>query len=142
MKSLLSFGMVVLLVCSSFSAYGGAGPNPTATIGPVDVLSDTMGVNFDRYFQQVLHDIRLNWHNNIPESAKAPIMKKGKLTIRFAILKNGKIARMKLVARSGDFAFDHGAWAGITNSNPFPPLPSAFPGEYLELRMTFCYNAD
>jgi TonB family protein len=142
MKSLLSFGMVVLLVCSSFPAYGGSGPKPTATIGPVDVLSDTMGVDFAPYLQHVLHDVRLNWYSNIPESAKAPIMKKGKLTIQFAILKNGKVARMKLVANSGDFAFDHGAWAGITASNPFPPLPSAFSGEYLGLRMTFFYNAD
>ena len=142
MKSLLSFGIVLLIVGSSFPSYGGTGPKPTATIGPVDVLSDTMGVDFAPYVQRVLHDVRLNWYNNIPESAKAPIMKKGKLTIQFAILKNGKIARMKSVVRSGDFAFDHGAWAGITASNPFLPLPSAFPGEYLELRMTFCYNPD
>jgi TonB family protein len=69
-------------------------------------------------------------------------MKKGKLTIQFSILKNGKVARLKLVASSGDFAFDHAAWAGITVSSPFPPFPSAFPGESLGLRMTFFYNAD
>jgi TonB family protein len=142
MKSLLRLGIVLLVVCSPFPSYGGTGPKPTATIGPVDVLSDTMGVDFAPYLQRVLRDVRLNWYNIIPESAKAPIMKKGKLTIQFAILKTGKIARLKLVANSGDFAFDHAAWAGITASSPFPPLPSAFSGEYLVLRMTFFYNAD
>jgi TonB family protein len=69
-------------------------------------------------------------------------MKKAKLTIQFAILKNGKVARMKLVSNSGDFAFDHAAWTGITSSNPFPALPSEFSGQDIELRMTFLYNPD
>jgi TonB family protein len=50
------------------------------------------------------------------------MMKKGEVGIEFAILKNGNVAGMKLVS-SGDVALDRGAWAGITASNPFPPLP-------------------
>jgi TonB family protein len=144
MKSLVSFGIAVLLVCALLFhpvAWAWA-QKATATIAPPEVLSDTLGVDFTPYLQRVLHDVRLNWYSNIPESAKAPIMKKGKVTIQFAILKNGKIARMKLVANSGNFAFDHGAWTGISASNPFPPLPSEFSGEYLGLRMTFFYNPD
>jgi TonB family protein len=123
--------------------YGlGLGGRPTAAMGPLEVLSDTMGVDFGPYLQRVLHDVKVNWYNLIPESARAPIMKKGKVTIEFAILKNGSVAGMKLVSTSGDVALDRGAWGGITSSNPFPPLPSEFGGQYLALRFAFYYNPD
>ena len=123
--------------------YGlGLGRKPTAAMGPLEVLSDTMGVDFGPYLQRVLHDVRMNWYNLIPESARAPLMKKGKVTIEFAILKNGTVAGMKLISTSGDVALDRGAWGGITGSNPFPPLPSEFGGQYLGLRFAFYYNPD
>jgi len=123
--------------------YGlGLGGKPTAAMGPLEVLSDTMGVDFGPYLQRVLHDVKVNWYNLIPESAKAPIMKKGKVTIEFAILKNGTVAGMRLVSTSGDVALDRGAWGGITGSNPFPPLPNEFGGQYLALRFAFYYNPD
>lgn len=123
--------------------YGlGVGRKPTAAMGPLDVLTDTMGVDFGPYLQRVLHDVKMNWYNLIPESAKAPIMKKGKVSIEFAIMKDGSVAGMKLDSSSGDVALDRGAWGGITASNPFPPLPQEFGGQYLALRFHFYYNPD
>lgn len=123
--------------------YGlGIGARPTAAMGPMDVLTDTMGVDFGPYLQRVLHDVKMNWYNLIPESARAPIMKKGKVSIEFAIMKDGSVAGMKLIATSGDVALDRGAWGGITASNPFPPLPGEFGGQYLALRFHFYYNPD
>jgi len=120
--------------------YGlGLGKKPTAKMGPLDVLSDTMGVDFGPYLQRVLHDVRMNWYNVIPESAS---MKKGKVTIEFAILKNGTVAGMRYVSSSGDVALDRAAYGGITGSNPFQPLPSEFGGQYLALRFAFYYNPD
>jgi TonB family protein len=69
-------------------------------------------------------------------------MKKGKLQIEFAITKDGKVADMRLTAGSGDIALDRAAWAGISASNPFPPLPTDFTGPYLALRFRFYYNPD
>jgi len=111
-----------------------------AAYGGLEVLSDTMGVDFGPYLERVLHDVKINWYNLIPESAKAPILKKGNVGIEFAILKDGSVAGMKLVYSSGDVALDRGAWGGITASNPFPPLPSEFGGQYLALRFKFLYN--
>ena len=123
--------------------YGlGTGAKPTAAMGPLDILTDTMGVDFGPYLQRVLHDVKMNWYNLIPESARAPIMKKGKVSIEFAIMKDGSVAGMKLIATSGDVALDRGAWGGITASNPFPPLPNEFGGQYLALRFHFFYNPD
>jgi TonB family protein len=69
-------------------------------------------------------------------------MKQGKVAIEFAILKDGKVAGMALAGSSGDVSLDRAAWGGITNSNPFPPLPAEFRGQYLALRFRFYYNPD
>jgi TonB family protein len=106
-------------------------------VGGLEVLSDTMGVDFGPYLQRVLHDVKQNWINAIPESAQ---MKHGNLIIEFAITKDGRVAGMKLIATSGDVPLDRAAWAGITGSDPFPPLPSDFGGQYLALRFRFFYN--
>jgi len=106
-------------------------------VGNLEILSDTMGVDFGPYLQRVLHDVRQNWYTAIPESAQ---MKHGNLIIEFAITKDGQVAGMKLVATSGDVPLDRAAWAGITASDPFPALPSEFGGQYLALRFRFYYN--
>jgi TonB family protein len=106
-------------------------------VGNLEILSDTMGVDFGPYLQRVLHDVRQNWYIAIPPSAE---MKHGNLVIEFAITKDGKVAGMKLVQPSGDVPLDRAAWAGIVASNPFPPLPTEFGGQYLALRFRFFYN--
>src|SRR5205085_592827 len=109
--------------------YGlGQGRQATKAVGELDVLSDTMGVDFGPYLSRVLHDVRQNWYNLIPEVARAPLMKRGKVSIEFAILKDGRVAGMRLAAGSGDVALDRAAWGGVTASNPFPPLPGEFSG--------------
>jgi len=119
----------------------GVGPGGSArTLGNLEVLSDTQGVDFGPYLSRVLDAVRRNWYTLIPEEARAPLMKRGKLAIEFVILQDGKIAGMKLVAPSGDVSLDRAAWGGITGSNPFAPLPGEFHGPYLALRFRFYYN--
>jgi TonB family protein len=123
--------------------YGpGQGRKPTAAMGPLDVLSDTMGVDFGPYLTRLMHDVKSNWYTQIPQSARGPNPKQGILTIEFAVLKDGKVAGMRYVTSSGDVALDRAAYGGITASNPFEPLPTEFGGQFLALRFTFCYNTD
>jgi TonB family protein len=130
--------------------YGGAGGDYGLGTGSprggiksnLDILSDTMGVDFGPYLSRVLHDVRLNWYNLIPEIARAPMMKKGKVSIQFIIRKDGAVDRMWLATGSGDVALDRAAWGGITGSNPFPPLPAEFRGPFLALQFHFYYNPD
>jgi TonB family protein len=123
--------------------YGlGQGRQGGEAIGPLEVLSDTMGVDFGPYLARVLHDVRENWYRIIPESARAPLMKKGKVSIQFAILKDGQVAGMQIIGSSGDVALDRAAYGGISASKPFPPLPNEFGGPYLALRFHFYYNPD
>jgi TonB family protein len=119
----------------------GLGRNsPSKVRSDIDILSDTMGVDFGPYLSRIVEDIRQHWYNVMPESVYPPLLKKGKLTIEFAIMKDGSIAGMRRVDSSGDIALDRAAWGGISGANPFPPLPSEFHGNYLALRIRFGYN--
>jgi TonB family protein len=122
------------------SVYGSGGTDRNARMGPFDVLSDTQGVDFGPYLSRVLQSIKNNWYNLIPEEARSPMMKHGKVAIRFLITPNGKVAGMFVEAPSGDIPLDRAAYGGITASDPFSPLPHEFHGPYLALRITFFYN--
>jgi TonB family protein len=106
----------------------------------VEVLSDTMGVDFAPYLRRILSDIRRTWVPLIPEEARPPLNKQGETLIRFTILPDGRIGEMHLEASTHDQAIDRAAWGGITGVGQFPPLPSNFKGPNLELRIAFLVN--
>ena len=120
--------------------YGSGRGGSARTAGNLEVLSDTQGVDFGPYLSRVLQAVRMNWYNIIPEAARPPLLERGKVSIEFAILPDGKVAGMKIISPSGDVSLDRAAWGGITASNPFSPLPSEFHGPYLALRFHFYYN--
>jgi len=125
----------------SDAGYGTTRGAPSSSVkSDMDILSDTMGVDFGPYLSRVLHDVRINWYNLIPEVARPPIMKRGKVSIEFVIEKDGRVAGMRINSPSGDVSLDRAAWGGISGSNPFPPLPGEFRGPYLQLRFHFYYN--
>jgi TonB family protein len=107
-----------------------------------EILTDTMGVDFGPYLARITQVVRANWMTALPPSVYPPILKQGKLSIEFVILKDGKVSGMTLHTTSGDVALDRAAWASITASNPFPPLPKEFPGQILGLRFYYFYNLD
>src|SRR5580704_3277337 len=104
---------------------------------PIEVLTDTMGVDFNPYLDPLLKTVRQHWYELIPISAGT---KRGKVVLEFAVLKDGSVAGLKVVGSSGDIALDRPAYGSITGSNPFPPLPPEFNGPYLRLRFSFYYN--
>ncbi len=120
--------------------YGAPNGGGTQVGSGLDVLSDTQGVDFGPYLSRIVAVVRMNWYNLIPEEARPPMLKKGKVAIEFMILPDGKVAGMRLMGPSGDVALDRAAWGGITASNPFSPLPSEFHGPFLALRFSFYYN--
>jgi len=124
------------------SGDGGQGMNPQhpGINGAVDVLSDTMGWDYGPYIQRVIADTKRAWYPIIPESARPPLDKQGRVMIRFKILPDGTVTDMVLEGPSGDVSLDRAAWAGITGAAPYEPIPRAFKGPFLELRFYFLYN--
>jgi TonB family protein len=74
----------------------------------------------------------------MPESAK--LGRRGRVIIQFSIAKDGRVPKLVIVGHSGTDALDRAAVAGISASNPFPPLPSEFAGGQVRLQFTFAYN--
>src|SRR5208283_689508 len=76
--------------------YGAGQGGPARTLGNLEVLSDTQGVDFGPYLSRVVDAVRRNWYTIIPEAARAPLLKRGKVAIEFAILPDGKVAGMRI----------------------------------------------
>ena len=108
----------------------------------VDILSDTEGVDFSPYVKDVVQATYKVWIPIIPESARPPLDKQGRVGIRFKIYPDGSVHEMILEFPSGDVKLDRAAWGGITGASPYPPLPKEFRGPFLELRLGFYYNLD
>jgi len=107
--------------------------------GP-DILSDTMGFDFNPYLQEIFRTVNRNWRVLMPASVYPPILKKGMVFIEFSIMKDGSIQGMKVMGPPTDVALVRAAWGSITNSAPFPPLSGDFKGQYLQVRFKYFYN--
>jgi TonB family protein len=104
----------------------------------LELLSDPMGVDFKPYLIRVLAAVRRNWFAVMPESARMGM--RGRTTIQFAIAKNGSVPKLVIHFPSGSEHLDRAAVAGISASNPFPPLPAEFQGNQIRLQLVFAYN--
>jgi len=121
----------------------GSGLRPkAATQGNLEILSDTLGVDFGPYLSRLKLTVQEHWYAIMPQSAMPPEMKKGVVVVEFAILKDGRVAGLRIVRPSGDVALDRAAYGGITYSDPLPRLPANFTGDYLLLRASFYYNPE
>jgi len=113
-------------------------PSPGRTGSSLELLSDPMGVDFRPYLIRILSAVRRNWLAVIPESAK--LGRRGKVVIQFAIHPDGSVPKLVIAMPSGTAALDRAAVAGISASNPFPPLPAEFRGSEIRLQFNFLYN--
>jgi TonB family protein len=119
---------------------GGPGRVGNAMRSDVEIMSDTMGVDFAPYIQRMLQSVRTNWYPLIPESVN--LGQKGTVVIEFVIGKDGTVTGMRLRTPSGSVPLDRAAWGGIRGSNPFAPLPADFKGEFIAIAIKFMYNPD
>ena len=106
----------------------------------VDILSDTQGVDFRDYINRLLAALKRNWEAVMPESAR--MGERGVVYTTFSINPDGSVSAPDptLERTSGREPLDNAAMAAIHASNPFEPLPKAFHGPNLRLRIAFLYN--
>ncbi|MBV9504179.1 MAG: TonB family protein [Acidobacteriia bacterium] len=113
-------------------------PTPGVQGSNLELLSDPQGVDFRPYLMQVLAAVRRNWLAVIPESAK--LGRRGRVGVQFSISRTGSVPKLVIVTNSGTDALDRAAVAGISASNPFPPLPTEYKGDRVVLQFNFAYN--
>ena len=104
----------------------------------LELLSDPLGVDFRPYLISVLAAVRHNWFNILPEGAR--MGQRGRTVVQFSIAKDGSVPKLVIHFPSGTESLDRAAVAGISASNPFPPLPSEYKGAVLRLQLVFSYN--
>ncbi|MBI3896011.1 MAG: TonB family protein [Acidobacteria bacterium] len=111
---------------------------PGLNIPGPQILSDTMGVDFQPYLLRIYLLVRRNWYSVIPEIAR--LGKQGRVVLQFSIFRDGTVPDLTLMAGSGTTSLDSAALASIRLSNPFPALPPEFPGDHILLRFVYLYN--
>jgi TonB family protein len=120
--------------------YGGINspPSPGVQGAGLELMSDPMGVDFRAYLIQILAVVRRNWMAVMPESVHMGL--RGKVALQLAIVRDGTVAKLVPAERSGSRALDEAAIAGVSASNPLPPLPPEFKGERIVVQFNFVYN--
>ena len=110
----------------------------------IEILSDTLGVDFGPYIKRLLRILYNSWVPLIPEETRPPLNKEGDTLIRFRINPDGSLSYMHLDGSSHDDAINRAAWGSVTGVGQFPPLPKDFTGANLDLRVHFVisHNAE
>lgn len=125
---------------SSGSPGGGPGQGQGSLGNGYEILTPTEGVDFSDYMHRVLETIQRNWYAVMPQSVQ--LGERGKVLLRFRINSNGSVPRddPSNDMSSGKEPLDRAAISSIRSSNPFEPLPSAFHGPFIEIRIIYLYN--
>jgi TonB family protein len=105
----------------------------------VELQSDPQGIDFRPYLAQILAIVRANWRHVIPESARMGQLR-GRTVIEFIVNRDGSIPKLVTAESSGSEPLDRAAVAGLSMSNPLPPLPAGFKGFQVRLAFSFAYN--
>lgn len=137
-------GVPQVVVSDLGEGLGGVGPGldvspkPGAVGSSLELLSDPRGVDFKPYLVQVLASVKRNWLAVLPESVR--MGRRGRVVVQFVINRDGSVPKLVIATPSGADALDRAAVAGISATNPFPPLPDEFRGDQVRLQFVFLYN--
>ena len=97
---------------------------------------DTVGYDWGAYAAEMIRKIKRNW--DVPALARYGV--KGRITIRFYILKDGQVEAETVLSGSGHPPFDNAAFQAIARSSAFRPLPSDLGHDREGVTVTFFYN--
>ena len=97
---------------------------------------DTVGYDWGAYAAEMIRKIKRNW--DVPALARYGV--KGRITIRFFILKDGRVEAESVLSASGHPPFDNAAFQAIARSSAFRPLPDDLGHDREGVTVTFFYN--
>ena len=103
-----------------------------------DVISlNTKSYKYISYFTHIKRKIELVWE--YPRAA-AEMGQEGSLTLRFTILKDGRLAGVWLIQSSGYRLLDQEAMRAVREAAPFNPIPDRLKKDHLNIMATFTYT--
>ncbi len=97
---------------------------------------DTQGYDWGAYAAEMLRKIKRNW--DVPTLARYGV--KGRLAIRFYIMKDGTVDAERIIFSSQKPPYDNAAFQAIARSSRFRPLPDDLGKEREGVTITFFYN--
>ncbi|MFI5180424.1 MAG: TonB family protein [Thermoanaerobaculia bacterium] len=97
---------------------------------------DTQGYDWGAYAAEMLRKIKRNW--DVPSLAHYGV--KGRLVIRFFILKDGTVDLERILLSSQKPPYDNAAFQAIARSSRFRPLPDDLGKDREGVTITFFYN--
>jgi TonB family protein len=130
--------VIAFLIVFSLTTPSVTAQEPSLLHKPVTILTPTGGVDFNPYINKMSKAVKQKWYANMPDVARTG--QSGKTIVQFQILRNGKAEKFSIAVSSGSDVLDKAAIKGIRDSSPFEPLPPAFKGGFIALRMDFLYN--
>jgi tetratricopeptide (TPR) repeat protein len=102
----------------------------------LNVLNDALGYDFSAYLKNIASALRANLAANV---AQGLVNRQRILSLDFVVLKNGKLAGVRVSSTSGNAALDRATRVGVASSR-LPALPRGFKGQYLQLHLGLVYN--
>ena len=91
--------------------------------------------NFDYYMRNLQRQLRKNWH---PPEIEAST----KVTVYFEVKRDGNIKSMMILKSSGFKRLDEAALNAVRYAVPYPPFPSGYTKDTLNIQFDFVYNAN
>ena len=98
------------------------------------------GMNVRSYLSPVIAESGKCWNKLVEDKTHPPSIKEGQVVVEFAIEMDGRVDGPEIVLSSGDDVLDRDARDCISALKNGAPLPAAFGGEQLTVRMQLLYN--
>lgn len=100
------------------------------------VVPDVKDFPYLYYLNIIQKKVSSNWNAKQAEAVNQ------KVTVHFNINKEGQVEDVKIAESSGVSFLDHSAMRAVLLSNPFPPLPAEYQGNYLGVNFGFEYKSE
>ncbi len=108
---------------------------------------DTKGYDLGAYLNEVLREIEMNWHGNMPPLIQTGVGGATFVSLSIRRHRNAAGEEVALIVAeqtwsSGQPAYDSAAVFALELSNDLPPIPDFFPHDAITGRLGFIYNLD
>jgi TonB family protein len=113
--------------------------SPARMGSALELQTDPEGADFRPYLKRILAIVRRNWFSVLPDSARMGVLR-GRTVVQFVVNRDGSVPKLVIADPSGLQPLDRAAVAGLSMSNPLPPLPDEFKGGFIRLQFSFNYN--